>query len=72
MMKAALKAYQTRLKDIRAELVAISEDLKPLTTKPAEDLADHVKGTLAAMATMAQSVRGLCGILVRVIDSLGG
>jgi len=68
---AALKAYRQRLQAVRAELVAIAEELAPIAGKPDDGLVDHVKETREGLATIAIAVRGLCGILVRVIDSLG-
>lgn len=72
MIQAALKAYAQRLQGVRAELVAISEELAPFAGKPDDGLVDHVKETREGLATLAIAVRGICGILVRVIDSVGG
>jgi hypothetical protein len=72
MLSAALKAYRQRLGGVRAELVAIAEELAPIAGKPDETLAAHVRETREGLATLAIAVRGICGILVRVIDSIGG
>lgn len=69
MIEQALKAYGQRLRGIRAELVAIAEGLAPIVTPVPDELP--VTNT-EATAKLADAIRGVCGILVRVIDSLGG
>jgi hypothetical protein len=63
-----LKQYRQRLGNVRAELVSISCDLEP----PAIVSEDPAVKELQALAgKLCEAGKGICGILVRVIDSLG-
>lgn len=53
--------YKKRLQNVRTELVAILEDLDRIDTDPKGDVVVLIK-----------AVRGIAGILVRVIDSIPG
>lgn len=66
MVKDTLGKYRKRLGNVRAELVSIAVDLEPIAHATCE--VDSLEHKLAKVASAAQ---GLCGILVRVIDSLG-
>jgi hypothetical protein len=66
MVQNALAKYRKRLGNVRAELVSISVDIEPIALATTE-----VDSTEYKLAKVAASIRGLCGILCRVIDSLG-
>jgi hypothetical protein len=61
----AIKAYRQRLGNVRAELVSIATDLEGVGNATVE-----VDSTEHNVAKVANAVRGICGILVRIIDSL--
>lgn len=75
MIELALKAYRQRLGNVRAELVSISSDLEDLAKLDRETIAqptdEKTVEIILAVSRLARATRGLCGILVRVIDSLG-
>ena len=71
-IKGAFHKYAMRLQAIRAELVHIQAILEPAAkfdaAKTVCDVADLERDK--NLALVAESVRGVCSILVRVLDSL--